>query len=217
MNPDKLFDYLDGKLAPADRTALEEQLMSDAQLRQQFQVAREIHRSGKQAREVIVTSEDPVVAGRGARLGRQIATAAFVLVVLNVIGGLAIIGWKFHKPADNRRHDAAVRQQLEESLGAAGKNALPPPSLNDDEISLSATRAEWDKLASAVTAAAEGVGGSAIREDREAEIIVTASIPRSRAGDFRRQILGPTASVPPNTNAAGETATVQVRIAESAR
>ena len=40
MNPDKLFDYLDGKLSPADRTALEEKLMSDPQLRREFNVAR---------------------------------------------------------------------------------------------------------------------------------------------------------------------------------
>ncbi|MDQ6861291.1 MAG: hypothetical protein M3032_09060 [Verrucomicrobiota bacterium] len=217
MNPDKLFDYLDGKLTPADRTALEEQLMSDSQLRQQFQVAREIHRSGGRSREVMTASDDPAVAEKGGRLGRQIATAAFVLVVLNVLAGLGVIGWRFHKTADNRGRDSAVRQQLAESLGAAGKNALPPPSLNDDEISLSTTRAEWDKLAAAVTAAAEAVGGSAIREDHDAEVIVTASIPQSRAGDFRRQILGPTASVPRSANAFGETATVQVRIGESAR
>jgi anti-sigma factor RsiW len=54
MSPDKLFDYLDGKLSPADRTQLEEKLMSDPQLRQQFNIAREIHRSGRDSREVVM-------------------------------------------------------------------------------------------------------------------------------------------------------------------
>ena len=43
MNPDKLFDYLDGRLAPSERAALEERLMSDKQLQREFAVARQIH------------------------------------------------------------------------------------------------------------------------------------------------------------------------------
>src|SRR5437763_5419216 len=117
MNPDKLFDYLDGKLTPADRTALEEKLMSDAQLRKKFQVAREIHRTVGGSREVIVPSDDPKTVARSGRLGRQISTAAIVLMFLNVVGGLAVITWKNQKPKGDRKHDTAVRQQLEESLG----------------------------------------------------------------------------------------------------
>ena len=80
MNPDKLFDYLEGKLSPADRTELEEKLMSDAQLRREFNIAREIHRSGGDAREVVVP--DPAEMERGAKLGRRIATAAVILVFM---------------------------------------------------------------------------------------------------------------------------------------
>src|SRR3954453_11189391 len=98
MNPDKLFDYLDGKLTPADRTALEEKLMSDAQLRKQFQVAREIHRTGGGSREVIVPSDDAGNVVRSRRLGPQNAAAAIVLMFLNVVGGLAVITWKNQKP-----------------------------------------------------------------------------------------------------------------------
>ena len=43
MNPDKLFDYLEGRLSPTERAALEEQLMSDKQLQREFAVARQIH------------------------------------------------------------------------------------------------------------------------------------------------------------------------------
>ena len=40
MNPDKLFDYLEGRLSPTERAALEEKLMSDKQLQREFARAR---------------------------------------------------------------------------------------------------------------------------------------------------------------------------------
>ncbi len=43
MNPDKLFDYLDGKLPPNERTELEERFMSDPQARKELAIAREVH------------------------------------------------------------------------------------------------------------------------------------------------------------------------------
>jgi hypothetical protein len=190
--------------------------MSDAQLRREFQIAREIHRSGRDSREVIVP-DDPEEIARGGRLGRQIATAAIVLVFLNVAAGLAVITWKRSKPRPQPHHEQAVRQQLEESLGAAGRNALPTPSLADDEINLAMPRAEWEHMAISVISAAEAVGGSALRDDRENEVIITASIPRSRAWEFRRQLVGTNGSPAPASEGAGETATVQVRIAESAK
>lgn len=217
MNPDKLFDYLDGKLAPGDRQQLEEKLMSDANLRRQFEVAREIHRSGRDSRETIVASEDPETVERAGRLGRRIATAAFVLVVLNVAIGLAVIGWKQRKPSAERAHEAAVRRQLEQSLGAAGLNALPTPSLSDDQINLAAPRSEWEKLATEVIKAAEACGGSGIRDDSEAQVLVTASIPRIRATEFRRQLLGSSGASPVPADGESETVTIQVRIAETAR
>ena len=43
MNPDKLFDYLDGKLSAAERVALEDRLASDQQLQRELAIARRIH------------------------------------------------------------------------------------------------------------------------------------------------------------------------------
>jgi hypothetical protein len=214
MNPDKLFDYLDGKLSPADRSALEDKLMSDAQLRKEFAIAREIHRSGRDEREVIMPIDDPEAVARGGRLGRQILTAAFILVMLNVVGGIVLVSWKGKRPEHAPKKEAAVRRQLEDSLGAAGRNAFPAPSLADDEINLTMPRSEWETLAKSVIAAAEACGGSASREDGENEIVLTALIPRERVGDFRKQVLGPTASASPGESAI---ATVQVRIAEPAQ
>jgi anti-sigma factor RsiW len=42
MNPDKLFDYLDGRLPAPERAALEKQLISDRQLQRELAVARQI-------------------------------------------------------------------------------------------------------------------------------------------------------------------------------
>ncbi|MDQ6940637.1 MAG: zf-HC2 domain-containing protein [Verrucomicrobiota bacterium] len=215
MNPDKLFDYLDGKLSPADREALEEKLMSDAQLRREFNIAREIYRSGRDSPEVIVP--DPAEMERGAKLGRRIATAAVILVFLNVAGGLGVIAWKTKKPEPNKPRTTSIEQQVNESAKVAAQNALPPPSLSDDEIPLSAAKSEWENLSAAVITAAEACGGSAIKDASETSILVVASIPRERVTEFRRKVLGPTAPASASTSSANETATIQIRITAPAR
>lgn len=82
--------------------------MSDPQLREQFNIAREIHRSGKDSREVIVPSEDAAAVARGGRLGRRIATAAIALVALNVAVGILVIAGKNRKPAPLSAQKAAI-------------------------------------------------------------------------------------------------------------
>jgi len=224
MNPDKLFDYLDGKLSPGDRAQLEEKLMSDPQLRQQFNIARKIHRSGKDSREVIVSSEDAAEVARGGRLGRRIATAAIALVALNVAIGILVIAGKNRKPAALSAQEAALRQQLGASLGAAGAKVLPAPSFVEDEISLTAAPAEWDALADKVSATAEKFGGSAARGlTDEAFQVVMVEIPSAGMAEFRQALLaGGTANVAPSpvtaqTFSPNEKTIVQVRISESGR
>jgi hypothetical protein len=78
-------------------------------------------------------------------------------------------------------------------------------------------RSGWDRLAGSVISAAEAFGGSAVRDDREDAVIVTASIPRSRAGEFRRHVLGPNAAAPEASDASSETATIQIRISGPAK
>jgi anti-sigma factor RsiW len=41
MNPDKLFDYLEGRLPASERAALDERLISDNQLQRELAVARQ--------------------------------------------------------------------------------------------------------------------------------------------------------------------------------
>ncbi len=220
MNPDKLFDYLDGKLSPADREELENKLIDDAQLQRQFAIARDIHRSGRTSREVAVPVDDPAAVARAGRLGRRIATACIALVVLNVGVGLAVITVKSKKPKPSG-NETAIRQQLAASLDAVAQTALPAPSFAAADIQLNAPKAEWDALAAKIMAAAESCAGSAAKGLPDDNLlIVVADIPSSREAEFR-QLLVPTASPAPvpaaGRDAPNERTIVQVRIAEAAR
>ena len=229
MNPDKLFDYLDGKLSPADRTALEEKLMSDPQLRQQFNVAREIHRGGGgERREVLADTDDPAKMERAGKLGRRVFAAAMVLVFLNVGIGLFVIAGKNWKTKPHQR-EGELRQQLEASLGAAAQNAMPPPSFVESEVKLTAPRAQWEHMADRIMTAATAFGGSAAKGlPDENLMLVLVDIPSSRDAEFRRALNSaagitpmPTFAPGPQSEGAGagnkdERTILQVRIAEAA-
>ena len=230
MNPDKLFDYLDGKLSPADRTQLEEKLMSDEQLRKQFNIAREIHRSGGGSREVVLPSDDPADMERRGKLGRRIATAAIVLVFLNVAVGLAVITGKNWKPKTNTNKETEIRQQLEASLGAAAQTAMPAPPFSEAEMTLTAPRAQWDRMADTIVTGATAFGGSAAKGlPDENLMIVMVEIPSHRDAEFRR-VLTSAATITPMPAFApavkqdaekpaqnDERTILQVRIAEAAQ
>jgi hypothetical protein len=122
MSPDKLFDYLDGKLSPADRAQVEERLMADPQLRQQFNIAREIHRSGRESREVVMPIEDrcagakercPREAHRGRSRGARRSSTS--------LRASAVIAWKNKKGPNPAARETEMREQLAASLGAARK------------------------------------------------------------------------------------------------
>ncbi|MFN2509541.1 MAG: anti-sigma factor [Chthoniobacterales bacterium] len=224
MNPDKLFDYLDGKLSPAEREQLEEKLMTDPQLRRQFGIAREIHGSGRDAREVMVPTDDPAVLERGGRLGRRIATAAVLLVLLNVLIGLAVIAGKNKKQRTAGQREAEIRQQLAASLGAAAQNAMPPPSFAAEEVHLTAPRAEWENVASRVIAAAGLFGGSAAKglpNDNVMTLVI--DLPTNREKEFRQALnsaaaISPMPAIVPGTMAESaapnERTIIQVRVTE---
>jgi hypothetical protein len=214
MNPDKLFDYLDGKLAPAEREQLEEKLMADEQLRREFNIAREIHRGGGVSREVIL----PADPERGGVLGRRIALAAIVLVFANVIGGLAFIGIKSKKAVDIKRNEESVRQQVSTSIGAAAQNALPVPTFVPADLKLTAPRAEWENTAQRVVAAASAFGGKARpAPPDETGLTVLADIPTSREAEFRQAVVAAAMVAPlPPASEPNKRTIVQVRIAEAA-
>ena len=67
MNPDKLFDYLEGRLTSSERAALEERLMSDKQLQREFAVARQIHAGMRGDSHEVVLPAPPDVPPPRAR------------------------------------------------------------------------------------------------------------------------------------------------------
>src|SRR5437763_5494337 len=136
MNPDKLFDYLDGKLSPDERAKLEEQLMSDPHLRRELTVARKIHADMRGSREVLGALE-PTVEERGAVLGRRFAIAFSVLVFANVVFGIYAIAFMKQKER-TQLNPEQNRTELAESLARTAAVALPPPSLDVEEIKFTA-------------------------------------------------------------------------------
>ena len=216
MNPDKLFDYLGGKLSPNERAELEEQLMSDPQLRRELTVARQIHAGMRDSREVLGVTE-PILEERGAVLGRRFAIAFAVLVFANVVFGIYAIAFMKTKER-TRRNTEQNRSELAESLARSAAVALPTPSLEVDEIKLTAPVSEQDKLANKVIAAAKQVGGSGTKGLADQQgVLLFAEVPTARLNDFRDAMkkLGATLPSAPVEAAAGEKRILQIRISSS--
>jgi hypothetical protein len=192
MNPEKLFDYLEGNLAAEEHARLESQLATDPQLQRELAIAREMHRLSRGSREIIGENDDmEIPVSPGSKLGRRVATAFALLVLVNVLVGIAfIIGRKkIENPADLRARELAIRQQLTASLQKTAENALPAPSLADDEIHLSAPANEREALADNVVMLATQCGGSAAKAPADdTGITVLADLPANREDDFRRAL-----------------------------
>src|SRR5260370_6148127 len=91
MYQDKLFDYLEGKLAAAERAALEERLSSDKQLQRELAVARQIHAGMLgDSREVVLPSQ-PDVTEQGRKMALRVGVAFIILIAVNVGFGLWLI------------------------------------------------------------------------------------------------------------------------------
>lgn len=227
MNPDALFDYLDGKLPESERQTLEAELLKDSHLQRQLAMAREIHRRMRGSREILLPGSEGAGAPNGAGvLGRRVAAAFAVLILLNVVIGLAFIVWKNPKTVSSSRRTEPVRQQVASSIGKIAESALPPPTLEADEIVIPAAAAERQGIAERVMAAAERCGGSAAKAlPNDRSITIIADIPAIREKDFRQAVssLATLASPSSNSPAAprsspptSQRSIIQVRIGEVA-
>jgi hypothetical protein len=213
MNPDKLFDYLEGKLSTSERAELEERLMSDPVARRELTVARQIHAEMRDSREILGVAE-PTLEERGAVLGRRIAIAFSVLVFANVVFGIYAIA--FMKQKEKARVSTEQnRSELTESLARTAAVALPTPSLEVDEIKFTAPVAEQDRLANKVIAAAKQVDGSATKGLADQQgVLLFAEVPTARLNDFRDSMkkLGAILPSPAAAPSAGEKTILQIRI-----
>jgi hypothetical protein len=125
MNPDKLFDYLDGRLSAAERAALEERLISDQQLQRALAVARQIH-LGMQgdSREVLLPTEVDVSA-RGRKMALRVGAAFIVLMAVNVGIGLWLIARHETKNPNRTLLERQMRQQITKALEHAATTLTP--------------------------------------------------------------------------------------------
>ena len=183
MNPEKLFDYLEGNLKAEDRAQLEAQLATDPQLQRELDIAREMHRRSRGSREVLGESEDlampPTPSGK---LGRRLAAVFALLVLVNVLVGIAfIIGKnKAEKPADLWPGNWLCASN---SRPRFKKRPRAPclPTLAAKEIHLSAPGSEREALANNVVMLATQCGGSAAKAPPDdAGITVLADLPATR-------------------------------------
>ena len=119
MNPDKLFDYLEGRLPSAERIAMEDQLISDQQLQRELAVARRIHAGMHDgSREILLTAQADETR-RGRKMALRVGAAFIVLMGVNVAAGLWIIAHHERKNPNRALLEAQTREQIMKSLERA--------------------------------------------------------------------------------------------------
>ena len=229
MNPDKLFDYLEGRLSPKERAALEQQLMSDEQLQREFAVARQIHAGMRGDSREVVLPAPPDVPEQGRKMAIQIGVAFMVLMFVNVGIGLWFIFRHETQNPNRALLEAQAREQIRKSLQQAAATALTPsPSLGVSEITISAAQGRLDIVANEVVALAGKLGGSATKGlPDEHRIGLLVDIPSNRESEFRAAIGSVVAEKPipattgqetpgPTTPATAEKKSFVVQIVEAA-
>ena len=227
MSPDKLFNYLDGRLSARERSELEDKLTTDPHLQRELAIAREIHKGMRGSREVVgVNLDSDAQATPPSALGRKVATAFAVLVALNVGIGLYFIALGGKKNHDLGRDEAKVRQQLMKSLEKTAGDTVSSTRIGTDEIPITAPAGQREIVANKVIAAAVQCGGSGTEGlPEENALSVFVELPSDRETDFWRAIaplnasgtsLAPSISEPAIAALPGEKTQLQIRISESA-
>ena len=217
MNPDKLFDYLDGRLSPKERAELEERFMSDPEARRELAVARQIHANMGESREIVGVGDTASTSTRGAILAQRVLIAFSILVFANVAFGIYAIF--FMKNKDRARLQTEQnRTELAQSLSQTAAAALPTPTLGIEEITFNAPATEREEVANKVVAAANQAGGSAAKGlSNESGVLIFAEIPTRRVNEFRETLkkFGATVPVTAAEPAASEKTILQIRISSA--
>lgn len=192
MNPDKLFDYLDGKLADHERKAVEERLMSDPTARREFDVARRIHgsmRENESDRLEVLDELSDENAERGRRLARRVGLAFIVLVAMNVLLGLVYITRHEIKNPNRQLLDEQAREHLRQSLEHAAGTTLTPPPLGVGGLQLTTEQGRSAAVADEIVKAAQKFQGSATKAALDnGRIDVVVEIPGKTAPDLKNAL-----------------------------
>ena len=189
MNPDKLFDYLDGRLPSAERVALEDQLISDQQLQRELAVARRIHAGMHDGSREIFLATQADETKRGRKMALRVGAAFIILMAINVGAGLWIIARHESKNPNRALLETQTREQIMKSLERAATTALTPPPFGVNEITISAAQGRLDAVADEVVALAGRLGGSATKGlPDEHRIGLLVDLPSNRESEFRAAI-----------------------------
>lgn len=191
MNPDKLFDYLDGKLPDHERKAVEERLMTDPTARREFDVARRIHgsmRENESNRPEVFDALPEETVARGRRLARQVGLAFIVLVAMNVLLGLVYIAHHESKNPNRQLLDEQAREHLQKSLENAAASLTPPP-LGFGGLQVTAEAGQSSAVADEIVRAAKKFLGSATEAALDSgRVDVVIEIPGKTAPDFKNAL-----------------------------
>lgn len=189
MNPDKLFDYLDGKLPNWERSQLEEQLRSDSQLQRELQIARQIHeRTRGELREVLLDDEDGTAA-RGRKMALRVGIAFIFLMGLNVAIGLWLIVRHETGNPNRKLLETRMREQITKSLEHATHETLTPPPLDVSDITVPVAHGRLDATADQVISITKRLGGTATKELPDPHRLgVLVDIPANKDVEFRNAI-----------------------------
>jgi anti-sigma factor RsiW len=208
MNPDKLFDYLEGRLPAAERTALEQRLISDKQLQRELVVARQIHAGMRgHSREVLLPPE-PDVTEQGRKMALRVGAAFIILMAVNVGFGLWLIVRHETRNPNRALLENQMREQIAKSLEHAAATLTPAPdALGVSEITISSAIGKLDVVADEVVALASRFGGSGAKglPDR-GRLSVLVDLPANQESGFRAAIVSITAERPGSSAFATATA-----------
>jgi hypothetical protein len=189
MNPDKLFDYLEGRLSPKERAALEQQLMSDEQLQREFAVARQIHAGMRGDSREVVLPAPPDVSEQGRKMAIRIGVAFMVLMFVNVGIGLWFIFRHESKNPNRPLLEAQMREQIAKSIERAASLTPAPNALGVTEITIPAETGKLDAVADKVVAIVSELGGSATKGVPDAgRLSILVDLPASRESEFRAAV-----------------------------
>jgi anti-sigma factor RsiW len=190
MNPDKLFDYLEGTLPAGERAALEERLISDKQLQRELAVARQIHAGMRgDVREVVLPARVDVTE-QGRKMALRIGTAFIILMAVNVAFGLWLIARHEARNPNHELLEKQMRDQIAKSLERAAATFTPAPNaLGVNEITVPVPTGKLDTTADEVVTIASRFGGSATKGlQDQGRLSVLVDLPASREQEFRAAI-----------------------------
>ena len=162
MNPDKLFDYLEGRLSGTERAALEQRLISDKQLQRELAVALQIHAGMRgDSREVLLPARIDVTE-QGRKTALRVGTAFIILMAVNVGFGLWLIARHETKNPNHALLETQMREQIAKSIERSAATLTPAPNaLGVSEINIPAATGKLDAVADEVVTIASRFGGSA--------------------------------------------------------